>query len=92
MSDRFQVDDIVVHFKREFADKQSNAYMYRILAFGRDTTTQRKVVVYQALYGSNEIWVRDYDEFVGEIDDATRARTGSSWKYRFELFLNPDHS
>lgn len=31
---------------------------YKLIAFGKDSETQEDVVIYQALYGDNQIWVR----------------------------------
>ena len=62
--------------------------MYKVLMIGYDSETNndenpRKLVIYQALYGDNKIWVRDYDDFLMEVNhekypDVTQ-------KYRFEL-------
>ena len=37
-------------------------------AIARDANTEEKVVVYQALYGEEEFWVRPYEEFASEVD------------------------
>ena len=36
---------------------------YQVTAIARDANTEEKVVVYQALYGEEEFWVRPYEEF-----------------------------
>lgn len=40
---------------------------YRYIGVGKDSETKKEVVVYQALYGSCEIWVRPYDMFFGKV-------------------------
>lgn len=40
---------------------------YKLICFGKDSDTLKNVVVYQALYGTNEIWIRPYDVFFGKV-------------------------
>ncbi len=40
---------------------------YKLLAFGKDSETLEDVVIYQALYGDNQIWVRPYDIFFSKV-------------------------
>jgi len=47
--------------------------MYEVLCIAYDSETNndenpRKLVVYKALYGDNQIWVRDYDMFASLVD------------------------
>ena len=51
--------------ERIFVDIENRRY--RLVGLGKDTETQREVVIYQALYGSNEIWVRPYELFFGQV-------------------------
>lgn len=56
---------------------------YKVLMFVKHSETTETMVVYQALYGSGEIWVRPLESFAGEVDhikypDVTQ-------KFRFEL-------
>ncbi len=41
---------------------------YKVLAIGQDSETLVPVVVYQALYGSHQIWVRPKDMFFGLVN------------------------
>ena len=41
--------------------------VYRCLAIAKDSETLKPVVVYQAMYGENLIWVRDYEMFFGKV-------------------------
>ncbi len=36
---------------------------YEVVGFAKDSETTDKVVIYKALYGDNELWVRPYDMF-----------------------------
>lgn len=40
---------------------------YKLIAFGKDSETLEDVVIYQALYGDNQIWVRPYDIFFSKV-------------------------
>ena len=40
---------------------------YKLIGFGQDTETQEDVVIYQALYGVGQIWVRPYDIFFSKV-------------------------
>lgn len=39
------------------------------IGFGKDSETLEDVVIYQALYGAGQIWVRPYDIFFGKAKD-----------------------
>lgn len=41
---------------------------YKLIGFGKDSETLEDVVIYQALYGANQIWVRPYDMFFGKVE------------------------
>ena len=40
---------------------------YKLIDFGKDSETLEDVVIYQALYGANQIWVRPYDMFFSKV-------------------------
>ena len=42
---------------------------YKLIGFARHSETLEELVVYQALYGSNQIWARPYDIFFGKATD-----------------------
>lgn len=41
---------------------------YKLIGFGKDSETLEDVVIYQALYGANQIWVRPYDIFFSKVE------------------------
>ena len=79
---------IAVHFKRELADPEDLArepllYMYRIIGVAIDADTGKRMVVYKALYGDLEMYVRDEAEFLSEVDRVKYPYVRQI--YRFEL-------
>ncbi len=49
------------HFKPEH-------HRYRVLGVARHSETLEEMVVYQALYGEGDIWVRPLNMFLGEAE------------------------
>ena len=42
---------------------------YKLIGFGKDSETLEDVVIYQALYGVGQIWVRPYEIFFSKAKD-----------------------
>lgn len=40
---------------------------YKVIGVGKHSETLEKLIIYQALYGNNELWVRPYDMFCEKI-------------------------
>ena len=72
---------VVRHFKRQF-DSEGDKYLYRVIGRAKHTGTGEEMVVYQALYGDKQIYVRPLAEFTGEVDH--EKYPGAVQKYRFE--------
>lgn len=41
---------------------------YKLVAIGQDSETLASVVIYQALYGDNVVWVRPKEMFFGTVE------------------------
>ena len=79
------VGDVVQHFKREWADKNTSEYLYRVLAFAQHTETGEKLVIYQALYAPFKTCARPYAMFMSEVDREKYPE--AQQKYRFEKVI-----
>jgi hypothetical protein len=47
-------------------------HLYRILAISRHSETLEEHVVYQALYGQNDVWVRPLSLFIDQVNNKPR--------------------
>ena len=69
-----KINGIYKHFK-------GNYYLVEDVA--THSETKEKYVVYRALYENNELYIRPYDMFLGEVDHEKYPNVKQ--KYRFEL-------
>ncbi|MDY6029688.1 MAG: DUF1653 domain-containing protein [Acidaminococcaceae bacterium] len=82
-SRRFVPGDMVRHFKRQYADKNSAMYLYKIIAFAEHTENKERLAVYRALYAPFKICARPYGMFMSEVD--REKYPDAEQRYRFEL-------
>ena len=72
MSRKININGLYKHFK---------GHTYKVLAIAKDCEDLSLKVVYQNTQ-NNEIWVRDYDEFLSVVDH--KKYPNVTQKYRFE--------
>ena len=74
--DRIHSGDTVKHFKGNLYEVyHTNAH---------DIETDKRQVVYRALYGDGKLYVRDYDVFMSEVDK--EKYPDAEQEYRFEFY------
>ena len=54
------------HMEKYYRHFKGN--VYRFLGIAKDSETLEEMVVYQAMYGDGQMWVRPKDMFFGEVE------------------------
>jgi hypothetical protein len=72
---------VVKHFKGN---------LYTTMGTAKDCNTGKQVMIYKALYGNCEVYIRDLKEFLSKTDKVKHP--DSTQEYRFELVELPDEA
>ena len=56
-------EDVMEKYYRHFKGN-----LYRLIGIAKDSETLEELVVYQALYGDHQLWVRPADMFFGKVE------------------------
>lgn len=83
----FKPGDIVQHFKREMCspgEQEPNQYLYEIIGVAIHSETRENLMVYRALYGEKNLFVRPLQMFLSEVD--REKYPDIKQKYRFSHY------
>lgn len=73
--------DIVKHFKREWVNKNTSEYLYKVLAFAEHTETGERLVIYQGMYAPFKICARPFEMFMSEVDREKYPDVKQKWRF-----------
>ena len=69
------------HFKREWVDKNTSEYLYKVLAFAEHTETGERLAIYQGLYAPFKICARPFEMFMSEVDREKYPDVKQKWRF-----------
>ena len=68
--------------------KHFKGKIYMVEDIAKDCETLEDIVVYRALYGDKQLWVRKYSDFISEVDH--NKYPDVKQKYRFDELRKED--
>lgn len=68
-------NSVYIHYKGK---------LYYVVGEAFHSDNMQEMVVYQAMYGDDELWVRPKEEFLSLVEDGVENPTNQ--KYRFEQY------
>jgi hypothetical protein len=74
--------DLLKEVLRNSLYRHFKGKLYYVIGEVWHSETMEEMVVYHALYGDNEMWVRPKAEFLSEVEEGKPNPTGQ--RYRFE--------
>lgn len=64
--------------------------MYEVIGVSKHSETLEKLVVYRALYGENELWVRPLKMFLEEVEVDGKKVPRFEFMGKFKIKINKD--